>query len=199
LNKRIGVTGGGISGSSIASFLSGYPDAEVTLFEKAVIGLRTTAESPAAFCLIDDSVAHKFSSVRLFRFKFYTGLEADEPGSTGFVQMGPLAVGPSKYYEMYVQQTVDLTVASGYKAEYWHDHAKIHDIIADLRLDAVLGGGWSGRRLLPRGGDLQHPRGPGARPRGSDYGLFRRLWPCPRSRCRRGGLGAPWPGERFAG
>lgn len=193
------MTGGGISGSSIASFLSGYPDAEVTLFEKAVIGLRTTAESPAAFCLIDDSVAHKFSSVRLFRFKFYTGLEADEPGSTGFVQMGPLAVGPSKYYEMYVQQTVDLTVASGYKAEYWHDHAKIHDIIADLRLDAVLGGGWSGRRLLPRGGDLQHPRGPGARPRGSDYALFRRLWPCPRSRCRRGGLGAPWPGERFAG
>jgi hypothetical protein len=25
------------------------------------------------------------------------------------------------------------------------------------------------------------------------------LWPCPRSRCRRGGPGAPWPGVRFAG
>jgi glycine/D-amino acid oxidase-like deaminating enzyme len=142
MNKKIGVIGGGIVGSSIAYFLSRYREAEVTLFEKATIGSGTTAKSAATFCLIDDSVAHEFWSVRLFGFKFYAGLEADEPGSTGFEQTGTLTVAPYRDYEMYVKQAVDLTVASGYKAEYWLDQARIHEIIPDLNLEGVLGAGW---------------------------------------------------------
>ena len=142
MKKRIGVIGGGIVGASTAYFLSRYPDAEVTLFEKATIGSGTTAKSAATFCLIDDSVAHEFWSVRLFGFKFYTDLEAEEPGSTGFEQTGTLIVAPYKDYEMYVQQAVDLTVASGYRAEYWRDHERIHQVIPDLNLENALGAGW---------------------------------------------------------
>ena len=142
MNKRIGVIGGGIIGSSIAYFLSQYSEAEVTLFEKASIGSGTTAKSAATFCLIDDSVAHEFWSVRLFGFKFYTGLEAEEPGSTGFEQTGTLTVAPYKDYEMYVKQAVDLTVASGYRAEYWQDHTRISEVIPDLNLENALGAGW---------------------------------------------------------
>jgi sarcosine oxidase, subunit beta len=142
MSKRIGVIGGGIVGSSVAYFLSKYPDADVTLFEKNTIGSGTTAKSAATFCLIDDSVAHEFWSVRLFGFKFYTDLEKEEPGSTGFEQTGTLTVAPYKDYETYVMRAVDLAVASGYRAEYWRDHAKIHEVIPDLNLEGVLGAGW---------------------------------------------------------
>ena len=142
MTRRIGVIGGGIVGASIAYFLSRYPDADVTVFEKATIGSGTTAKSAATFCLIDDSLAHEFWSVRLFGFKFYRSMEDDEPGSTGFEQTGTLTVAPYQDYERYVQQAVDLAVASGYRAEYWHDHAKILEVIPDLNLDGVLGAGW---------------------------------------------------------
>jgi sarcosine oxidase subunit beta len=142
MSKRIAVIGGGIVGSSVAYFLSKYPDADVTLFEKDTIGSGTTAKSAATFCLIDDSVAHEFWSVRLFGFKFYTDMEKEEPGSTGFEQTGTLTVAPYKEYETYVMRAVDLAVASGYSAEYWHDHAKIHEVIPDLNLEGVLGAGW---------------------------------------------------------
>ena len=114
----------------------------MTVFEKNTIGSGTTAKSAATFCLIDDSVAHEFWSVRLFGFKFYTGLEREEPGSTGFEKTGTLTVAPYRDYEMYVLQAVDLTVASGYHAEYWRDHEKIRSVIPDLTLDGVLGAGW---------------------------------------------------------
>lgn len=140
--KKIGIIGGGVIGTSIASFLSAYPDADVTLFEKNSIGSGTTAKSAGTHCLIDDSVAHEFWSVRLFGFDFYTGLERSHPGSTGFEQTGTLIVAPFRDYEMYVLQAIDLTLASGYHAEYLRDKERIHAIIPDLNLDSVLGAGW---------------------------------------------------------
>jgi|GEM_PF-207121 len=140
--KRVGIIGGGILGTSIAYFLGQYEDADVTLFEKNTIGSGTTAKSAATHCLIDDSVAHEFWSVRLFGFKFYTGMEEKEPGSAGFEKTGTLIVAPYEEYEDYVLQAIDLTLASGYHAEYWRDPAKIREIIPDLNLDGILGAGW---------------------------------------------------------
>jgi glycine/D-amino acid oxidase-like deaminating enzyme len=140
--KRVGIIGGGVIGTSLAYFLSQYPDAEVTLFEKSTIGSGTTAKSAGTHCLIDDSVAHEFWSVRLFGFNFYTGLEAETPGSTGFEKTGTLVVAPHREYEMYVLQAIDLTLASGYHAEYWRDHERIHRILPDLNLEGILGAGW---------------------------------------------------------
>ena len=140
--KRVGIIGGGIIGTAIGYFLSQDEDAEVTLFEKNTIGSGTTAKSAATHCLIDDSVPHEFWSVRLFGFKFYTGLEEKEPGSTGFEKTGTLTVAPYDEYEDYVLQAIDLTVASGYHAEYLRDPEKIREIIPDLELDGVLGAGY---------------------------------------------------------
>lgn len=140
--KKVGIIGGGILGTATAYFLSQEPDAQVTLFEKNTIGSGTTAKSAATHCLIDDSVAHEFWSVRLFGFDFYTGLDKKYPGSVGFEKTGTLTVCPHREYEMYVKQAVDLTLASGYHAEYWSDKDKIHSIIPDLNLDQILGAGW---------------------------------------------------------
>jgi sarcosine oxidase, subunit beta len=142
MSQKVGIIGGGVIGTSIASFLSEYPDVEITLFEKSSIGSGTTAKSAGTHCLIDDSVAHEFWSVRLFGFNFYRGLENAEAGSTGFEQTGTLVVAPYRDYEMYVLQAIDLTLASGYRAEYLRDKEKIHAIIPDLELGGVLGAGW---------------------------------------------------------
>jgi sarcosine oxidase, subunit beta len=140
--KRVGIIGGGVIGASIASHLSEYPGAEVVLFEKNTIGSGTTAKSAGTHCLIDDSLSPEFWSVRLFGFTFYTGLERAEPGSTGFEQTGTLVVAPDRAYEMDVLRAVDLTLASGYRAEYWRSPDTIHRVIPDLDLDGVLGAGW---------------------------------------------------------
>jgi cation diffusion facilitator CzcD-associated flavoprotein CzcO len=79
--KKIGIIGGGVIGVALGYFLKDYDEAEVTVFEKNTIGSGTTAKSAGTHCLIDDSVAHEFWSVRLFGFKFYTGMEEKEPGS----------------------------------------------------------------------------------------------------------------------
>jgi len=140
--KKIGIMGGGILGTNVAYFLTKYPDAEIILFEKNTIGSGTTAKSAATHCLIADSVAHEFWSVRLFGFEFYVGLEEEQPGSAGFEKTGTLIVAPYEEYEDYILQAVDLTTAAGYHAEYWRDHDKIHEIIPDLNLDGILGAGW---------------------------------------------------------
>ncbi len=142
MKKKIGIIGGGVIGVSIAHFLTQYPEAEVTLFEKNTIGSGTTAKSAGTHCLIDDSVSHEFWDVRLFGFNFYTGLEKAMPGSAGFEKTGTLTVAPHKEYETYVMKAVSLTLASGYHAEYWHDPAKIHSVIPDINLDGLLGAGW---------------------------------------------------------
>lgn len=142
MKKRIGIVGGGVIGTSIAFRLSEYPDAEVVLFEKNTIGSGTTAKSAGTHCLIDDSLAHEFWSVRLFGFKFYTGLEAEKAGSAGFEKTGTLIVAPYKEYEEYIKRSVDLIHASGYQGEYTTDHEKIHKIIPDLNLEGILGAGW---------------------------------------------------------
>ena len=140
--KRIGIIGGGIVGTAVAYFLSKYDNADVTLFEKNTIGSGTTAKSAGTHCLIDDSLDHEFWSVRLFGFNFYTDLEKKKPGSTGFDKTGTLIVAPYEEYEDYILRAVDLTLASGYHAEYWQDHDKIHEIIPDLVLEGILGAGW---------------------------------------------------------
>lgn len=142
MKKKIGIIGGGVLGVSIAYFLSQNPDADVTVFEKNTIGSGTTAKSAGTHCLIDDSVAHEFWSVRLFGFDFYKSLEAEKPGSAGFEQTGTLVVAPYKEYEMYVLQAIDLALASGYQAEYLRDREKIRKINPDLNLDGVLGAGY---------------------------------------------------------
>ena len=142
--KRIGIVGGGIVGTCIAYFLTHeHPDAEVILFEKNTIGSGTTAKSAGTHCLVDDSVSHEFWSVRLFGFRFYTELEKRIPGSTGFEKTCTLLIAPYPEYEKYALQAVDLTLASGYQAEYWTDKDKIRQIIPDLTLDGVLGAAYS--------------------------------------------------------
>lgn len=140
--KKIGIIGGGIIGTAIGYFLGEYEDAEVTIFEKNTIGSGTTAKSAGTHCLIDDSMPHLFWSVRLFGFNFYTGLEKKYPGSTGFEKTGTLVVAPHDDYETYVLQAIDLTLASGYHAEYWRNPDKIRSILPDLNLDGILGAGY---------------------------------------------------------
>ncbi len=140
---RVAIVGGGIIGCSVAYHLSEYPNAEVILFEKNTIGSGTTAKSAGTHCLIDDSLPHEYWSVRLFGFDFYTGLEKQFPGSTGFEQTGTLTVAPYDEYENYLLQAVDLTIASGYQADYWRDKDKIRGIVPDLELDGILGAAYS--------------------------------------------------------
>lgn len=142
MKKKVGIIGGGVLGISIAYHLSQERDAEVFVFEKNTIGSGTTAKSAGTHCLIDDSVAHEFWSVRLFGFDFYKSLEAECPGSAGFEQTGTLVVAPHKEYEMYVLQAIDLALASGYRAEYYRDPEKIRKINPDLNLEGVLGAGY---------------------------------------------------------
>jgi len=140
---RVGIAGGGIIGCAIAYFLSGDKDAEVMLFEKNTIGSGTTAKSAGTVCLVDDSLPHEYWSVRLFGFNFYMQMERDFPGSTGFEKTGTLAVAPFEEYEDYLLQAVDLTLASGYQADYYREKKKIRAIVPDLNLDGVLGAAYS--------------------------------------------------------
>ena len=54
--KRIGIIGGGISGTCLGYHLSLYDNAEVVVFEKDTIGGASTAKSAGTVCLFDDSL-----------------------------------------------------------------------------------------------------------------------------------------------
>ena len=64
--KKIGIIGGGISGTALGYHLSLYDEAEVTLFEKDRIGCGTTAKSAGTVCLFDDSLKNRYWDVRLY-------------------------------------------------------------------------------------------------------------------------------------
>ena len=49
--KRIGIIGGGISGTCLGYHLSLYDNAEVIVFEKDTIGGASTAKSAGTVCL----------------------------------------------------------------------------------------------------------------------------------------------------
>ena len=57
--KRIGIIGGGISGTCLGYHLSLYDNAEVIVFEKDTIGGASTAKSAGTVCLFDDSLKRK--------------------------------------------------------------------------------------------------------------------------------------------
>ena len=86
--KRIGIIGGGISGTCLGYHLSLYDNAEVTVFEKNTIGGASTAKSAGTVCLFDDSLKNRYWDVRLYGFESYLKMEAEEKGSAGFDNTG---------------------------------------------------------------------------------------------------------------
>ena len=58
--KRIGIIGGGISGTCLGYHLSLYDNAEITVFEKNTIGGASTAKSAGTVCLFDDSLKNRY-------------------------------------------------------------------------------------------------------------------------------------------
>ena len=91
--KRIGIIGGGISGTCLGYHLSLYDNAEVIVFEKDTIGGASTAKSAGTVCLFDDSLRNRYWDVRLYGFESYLKMEAEEKGSAGFDKTGTLTKG----------------------------------------------------------------------------------------------------------
>ena len=76
--KKIGIIGGGISGTCLGYHLSLYDNAEVVVFEKDTIGGASTAKSAGTVCLFDDSLRNRYWDVRLYGFESYLKMEAEE-------------------------------------------------------------------------------------------------------------------------
>ena len=91
--KKIGIIGGGISGTCLGYHLSLYDNAEVVVFEKDTIGGASTAKSAGTVCLFDDSLRNRYWDVRLYGFESYLKMEAEEKGSAGFDKTGTLTKG----------------------------------------------------------------------------------------------------------
>lgn len=140
---RVGIIGGGISGTALGYHLSLYDNAEVVLFEKNTIGCGSTAKSAGTVCLFDDSLNNRYWDVRLYGFESYLKMEAEEKGSAGFDKTGTLVVATDEDVERTIKTGIALTHAAGYSGEYITDKARIRDILPELNTENILGAGYT--------------------------------------------------------
>ena len=141
--KRIGIIGGGISGTALGYYLSLYEEAEITIFEKDRIGCGTTAKSAGTVCLFDDSLNNRYWDVRLYGFETYMKMEKEEKGSAGFDQTGTLVVATSDEVEKVIKTGIALAKAAGYTGEYITDKERIKEILPGINTDDILGAGYT--------------------------------------------------------
>lgn len=141
--KKIGIIGGGISGTALGYHLSLYDEAEVTLFEKDRIGCGTTAKSAGTVCLFDDSLKNRYWDVRLYGFETYLKMESEEKGSAGFDKTGTLVVATSPEVEDTIKTGIALAKAAGYTGEYIVDKDRIREILPGIQTDGILGAGYT--------------------------------------------------------
>ena len=141
--KKIGIIGGGISGTALGYHLSLYEEAEVTLFEKDRIGCGTTAKSAGTVCLFDDSLKNRYWDVRLYGFETYLKMETEEKGSAGFDKTGTLVVATSPEVEDTIKTGIALARAAGYTGEYIVDKDRICEILPGIQADGILGAGYT--------------------------------------------------------
>lgn len=141
--KKIGIIGGGISGTALGYHLSLYDEAEVTIFEKDRIGSGTTAKSAGTVCLFDDSLKNRYWDVRLYGFETYLKMEAEEKGSAGFDKTGTLVVATSPEVEDTIKTGIALAKAAGYTGEYIVDKDRIREILPGIQTDGILGAGYT--------------------------------------------------------
>ena len=141
--KRIGIIGGGISGTCLGYHLSLYDNAEVVVFEKDTIGGASTAKSAGTVCLFDDSLRNRYWDVRLYGFESYLKMEAEEKGSAGFDKTGTLVVATDEKVEATIKTGIALAKAAGYTGEYITDKDRIKDILPDISTENILGAGYT--------------------------------------------------------
>lgn len=140
---RVGIIGGGISGTCLGYHLSLYDNAEVTVFEKDSIGGASTAKSAGTVCLFDDSLRNRYWDVRLYGFESYLKMEAEEKGSAGFDKTGTVVVSTDEKVEATIKAGISLTKAAGYTGEYITDKARIKEILPALSTDNIRGIGYT--------------------------------------------------------
>lgn len=140
---RVGIIGGGISGTALGYHLSLYGNAEVTLFEKNTIGCGSTAKSAGTVCLFDDSLSNSYWDVRLYGFESYLKMEREEKGSAGFDKTGTLVAATDEEVERTIKTGIALTHAAGYSGEYITDKARIKEILPVIDTDGILGAGYT--------------------------------------------------------
>ncbi|MDR1622856.1 MAG: FAD-binding oxidoreductase [Synergistaceae bacterium] len=140
---RVGIIGGGISGTALGYHLSLYGNAEVVLFEKNAIGCGTTSKSAGTVCLFDDSLRNRYWDVRLYGFESYLKMEREEKGSTGFDKTGTLVAVTSEEVEATVETGIALAKAAGYQGEYITDKDRIKKILPLIDVENILGAGYT--------------------------------------------------------
>ena len=143
MKKKIGIIGGGISGTALGYNLSLYDDADVTIYEKDRIGCGTTSKSAGTVCLFDDSLNNRYWDVRLYGFETYMKMEREEKGSAGFDKTGTLVCALSEKDERRIKTGIALARAAGYTGEYITDKERIKAILPMLNTDAIIGAGYT--------------------------------------------------------
>jgi sarcosine oxidase subunit beta len=141
--KKIGIIGGGISGTCLAYNLSLYDNAEVTVFEKDTIGGASTAKSAGTVCLFDDSLKNRYWDVRLYGFETYLKMEAEEKGSAGFDKTGTLVVATDEKVQQTIKTGIALAKSAGYHGEYITDMDRIKEILPAISTENILGAGYT--------------------------------------------------------